>query len=284
MADALLRRLRAALIAAGDPAVAAGKSAYFKDVARMHGVKSPRVDALFAEHVRSSLPTGGRDLVLELSGALLRSEWHEEKHAGVLVLHSQRRELLSTAADALGIVAHVGLALDDGGGANDWATCDDLCGRVLRPAIEAHADAVAPVLHAWAAAQGTWRRRASAVAFVCVLRRGDRLRVGDGVLAAAAVALQSGERFVQLGVGWALRELAASGAPGREDDVAAFLVRHAALVSREGLRYATEKMPPMLRTRLLTESGKRPPAAAAVSASGSAALERGQRQKRGRGE
>ena len=280
MAEALLQRLRAALIAAGDPAVAAGKTAYFKGVARMHGVKSPRVDALFAEHVRSSLPAGGRDLVLELSGALLRSEWHEEKHAGVLVLHSQRRELLSTAADALGIVAHVGLALDDGGGANDWATCDDLCGRVLRPAIEVHVDAVAPVLHAWAAAPGTWRRRASAVAFVCVLRRGDRLRVGDGVLAAAAVALQSGERFVQLGVGWALRELAASGAPGREDDVAAFLVRHAALVSREGLRYATEKMPPTLRSRLLAESGKRPPAAAAVSG----AAERGQRQKRGRGD
>ena len=79
---------------------------------------------------------------------------------------------------------------------------------------------------------------------------------------------------------WALRELAASGAPGREDDVAVFLVTHAALVSREGLRYATEKMPPTLRSRLLAESGKRPPAAAAVSG----AAERGQRRKRGRGD
>jgi hypothetical protein len=76
---------------------------------------------------------------------------------------------------------------------------------------------------------------ASAVAFVCVLRRRDPLHVGDGVLASAAVALQNGERFVQLGVGWARRELAASGAPGREDDVAVFLdvtPRHSGSLTR----------------------------------------------------
>ena len=258
-AEVLFQRLRAALAGAGDATIAASKSAYFKGVARMHGVKTPQIDALFAEHVRGALPSGGRTLALELSGALLRSEWHEEKHAGVLVLHSQRRSLLESVPGAIEIVSHVAAALDDGGGANDWATCDDLCGRVLRPALESHPTAVAPLLHAWAGAQGSWRRRASAVAFTGAVRRGDPHKLGPGLLSACAEAIRSGERFVQLGVGWALRELASSGAPGMEAAVAEFLVAHSRLVTREGLRYATEKMPAGLRGRLALESGQRRP-------------------------
>jgi 3-methyladenine DNA glycosylase AlkD len=55
------------------------------------------------------------------------------------------------------------------------------------------------------------------------------------------------ERFAQLGVGWVLRELSVVDRPR----MLRFLSDHHAELSREGLRYAVEKLPPKLRAELL---------------------------------
>jgi 3-methyladenine DNA glycosylase AlkD len=57
------------------------------------------------------------------------------------------------------------------------------------------------------------------------------------------------ERFVQLGTGWALRELWLA----EPRKVRAFLRDHYPHFSREGLRYAIEKMPPAQQRTHLDE-------------------------------
>jgi 3-methyladenine DNA glycosylase AlkD len=57
------------------------------------------------------------------------------------------------------------------------------------------------------------------------------------------------DRFVQLGMGWVLRELFLAD----REAVLTFIRRYRAGISREGLRYAMEKMPVATRKRLLAE-------------------------------
>ena len=61
--------------------------------------------------------------------------------------------------------------------------------------------------------------------------------------------MKNDERFVQLGLGWVLRELYLAD----RDLVLSFLAAHYGELSREGLRYAIEKMPAELQMRLLAE-------------------------------
>jgi 3-methyladenine DNA glycosylase AlkD len=84
------------------------------------------------------------------------------------------------------------------------------------------------------------------VTFVKVARFGQH---NEEVIAVCGRVVRNPERFAQLGAGWALRELSLAD----RDRVVEFLRSHYACVSREGLRYAIEKMPASLQRRLLTE-------------------------------
>jgi len=59
--------------------------------------------------------------------------------------------------------------------------------------------------------------------------------------------IKNNERFVQLGAGWVLREMSLSDL----DRVVAFIKDNYDKFSREGLRYAVEKMPQLLKKELM---------------------------------
>ena len=126
---------------------------------------------------------------------------------------------------------------------NDWATCDTLSSQVVRKLISAKPE-YAPMVQSWSRSSYDWKQRASCISFVVLAKHGEYNEV---ILDIAVHVIQNQERFPQLGVGWVLREL--SLADG--DAVVGFIKEHYGQFTREGLRYAIEKMDKTLQKQLL---------------------------------
>ena len=128
---------------------------------------------------------------------------------------------------------------------NDWATCDCLSSQVVRKLIEKHPDnTYATKVQAWSRSSNDWVQRASCVSFVCLAHHGLHNEI---ILDIAQHVIQNQQRFPQLGMGWVLRNLSQAD----EDVVVDFIKEHHEEFSREGLRYAVEKMDKPLRDELM---------------------------------
>jgi hypothetical protein len=278
-AAAVVGALRAALQAAGNPAVAAEKAAYLKHVAPVVGVKTPALEALHAQHVLAPLAGAPRATVLEVFRLCVADEVHEMKQGGVLTAWRLRRALLPDAdADAVGALLDATEALYDGGAVNDWATSDGLCGRVLFCCIVAAPATAAARVASWRTSPHLWKQRSAAVAFVKLAKPQYGHR--DTILAVCDAVVRRPDRFAQLGCGWVLRELGMH-YPGHTQ---AFIEAHYAHFSREGLRYALEKTDAPTRARLLAyQPPPPPPSLWVMAASGSAAAGAAGSGRRGAG-
>jgi 3-methyladenine DNA glycosylase AlkD len=228
--------VRRALKADADPKVQEGFQRYFKNVVSLIGVRSAGVRKVFKETyplVAKSPP----DAVIEHAFSLLASEYLEEKQIGIMLLSRIEKKLPSDFIQKLEPVFDECVY--------DWATCDVLSGRVLR-LIMRRDDVVRRRIVSWSNADYLWRQRASAVSFVNEARHG---KYNDDILHVCQNIVKNPERFVQLGMGWVLRELSLAD----QELTLRFLATHYPKISREGLRYAIEKMPASLRKQVLAE-------------------------------
>lgn len=205
--------------------------AYFLGAVPFIGVKRAGVDAVFKEVA----PALAGDAIDE-GFALLRCEEMELKTVGVELLYRARKRLPDDVVDALA-------QLFDDGYVKEWATCDGLSGRVLRHLVVRDV-ALKKRVVAWSKAKNDWRQRASAVAFVNEAKHGA---YDDDVIEVCSRIVKNPDRFVQLGCGWALRELSLVD----RKRVLAFIDDNAQYLSREGLRYALEKTPAKLRAEVM---------------------------------
>jgi 3-methyladenine DNA glycosylase AlkD len=244
-------------------------------VATFYGLASASVDAVT---LQVAVPAVGAsaELARDVAFTCLADNVHEVKQAGVVLLHVCRKSVAGTPAAAAATVARAEASLD-AGHVYDWATCDSLSSRVLTVCVQRDATQ-APRIAAWAGAPNLWKRRAAAVAFVRLASK-PQLGYGATILGVCDTAVRGEvgrERFVQLGVGWLLRELSV-GAP---DDALAFMRAHHGLLSREGLRYALEKTPAVDRAAMMAYAGPEGLEQAA-GAAGTAAGGAGQGRARG---
>eukprot|EP01126_Amoeba_proteus_P054491 TRINITY_DN6709_c0_g1_i3.p1 TRINITY_DN6709_c0_g1~~TRINITY_DN6709_c0_g1_i3.p1 ORF type:complete len:153 (+),score=24.78 TRINITY_DN6709_c0_g1_i3:651-1109(+) len=97
----------------------------------------------------------------------------------------------------------------------------------------------------WKDSKNLWEQRASCVSFVKLARHGNHTNI---ILDICSETVKSSERFVQLANGWVLRELYLAS----PEEVVSFIKENYIYFSREGLRYATEKMNAKQRSYLLT--------------------------------
>lgn len=236
MTSKLHTEARRRLKAQATPAVEAGYERYFKGALTFHGVRGPAVKALSKE-LLPALDGASADDILCEAFALVAAPFAEEKQIGIAILYKHRKKL------PRGFVARLEPVFDES--VADWATCDGICGRVLRYQLKGDAAALKRIV-GWSRSINPWRQRAAAVSFVNEARHGA---YNEEILVVCENAVSNPDRFVQLGVGWVLRELYLANA----DIVLAFLGRHHRELSREGLRYAIEKMPKSLQQRLLDE-------------------------------
>lgn len=125
----------------------------------------------------------------------------------------------------------------------DWGTCDSISGKIVGRILKIHPE-YSKIVFTWKNSEHLWTKRAACVSFVPVARFGKHNRTIKEI---ALTCVKSEERFVQLGCGWMLRELSLADLKLVVD----FIKQNYASFSREGLRYAIEKMNPELQDELL---------------------------------
>jgi 3-methyladenine DNA glycosylase AlkD len=229
-----------------DPKTKAWWEGYLKHTIAFRGVKMADIRAALHEWIRHEgiglLPTEQqKGLALDL----IRLGYCEDKLAGILFL--QEILLPADAIDWRADLPRFG-DLFEQAHIYEWNTCDWFCVRVLGRLAEREGIECAHAISGWRSARTLWQRRAAAVAFVNLARRGETNFPGftDMLLATCAPLVASQERFAQTGAGWVLRELSLAD-PER---VAGFVEDHVREFSREGLSYSTEKLPAESKVRL----------------------------------
>lgn len=225
----------------GKRSVAKNYERYFKGVVRFRGVKGPVLKRFFPPFYKKTVGPLSFDNRFAAFEELIASPYSEDKGFGIAILTRDLKRLgRPHLRKFAGIIdRHIG----------DWGTCDGLSGKVISRMLKRD-PALAEAIRPWKNARGIWRKRASCVSFVNIARFG---RFDSIILDVTSTCLRSRERFVQLGVGWALRELSLADRPR----VVRFIKSRYADFSREGLRYAIEKMPPRLRRELLAHGKAR---------------------------
>jgi 3-methyladenine DNA glycosylase AlkD len=125
-----------------------------------------------------------------------------------------------------------------------WAQCDELCIHPLYLYLKRRPQLLGE-MHAWGTSASPWCRRASNVALVKFVGRGE-CDLGP-VFANCERLLADPDPYVQKGIGWMLK-VAAQYQP---QPVIGFLQAHVPAMERATLRYAIEKLAPSSRQLLL---------------------------------
>lgn len=222
-----------------NPKNAAQQEKYFKHIHPFYGIKSPALRKMVRKVQEQHQTEWTSTTLLDTAEALLEASHGEKKLLGVYLLgvssNLKRIQEEPQVIEKLGgfIESHV----------NDWATCDGLSSQVVRKLIASNSN-YAPEVQSWCRSSNDWKQRASCVSFVPLAHHGE---YNDVILDIATNVIQNAERFPQLGVGWMLRNLSMAD----EAAVVAFIKEHYSEFTREGLRYAIEKMNEPLRQELL---------------------------------
>lgn len=258
-------QLRARVVSMSDARLAVSKSQYMRGVAEFAGIAAPGVNSIFVDVGRSACAAAAVADCVALSRDLLSDPVHEVKQLGILSLEARlkarsiARESPSERVSILSMIAECA----DAGAVRDWATCDGLSSKVLNTLLVHALDedgslsdsssasssggpqtrAMVEQLQVWADSGAVWKQRMACVAYVRIARRG---LLTDAALRAADATVRNAERFAQLGAGWCVRDVGES----RQAEAVAFIEAHMPHWSPEGLRYATEKLPSTLQTRL----------------------------------
>jgi len=129
---------------------------------------------------------------------------------------------------------------------DNWCHSDALSGLYSRM-LEAQFDDVYPQLQAWNAAPSEWLRRISLTSLIHYSGKNAVFLAPAQMLPLLANCVADHRKYIELAVGWVLRELAHR----HPDAVADFLECHAANLSSRAFARAVEQCAPAQRARLL---------------------------------
>jgi len=162
---------------------------------------------------------------------------YEEGALAIRFLKARRAELDSKAFVLLGKWFESGIA--------NWAHTDVLCAEVLVPLVTS-GQVTVNVLESWRASKHKFQRRASAVALLDLVKKGGNIKQ---LVEFVRPMMSDGERVVQQGVGWFLREAWKK----EPKPVETFLLEFRDTAPRLIFQYATEKMTPGQKAKFKKE-------------------------------
>lgn len=221
-------------------------SKYMKQQVKSYGIRTPQMLALYKAEVapalnQSPLPYQEH---LDLFQSLLLSEYIESKRFGILIFGEYIRKELTEIPEEL--LDRLEMIVDRG--IYEWASCDTFASKITYPLTTIDYAGVYPTFVAWSQASNLWVRRCATVSFLRYSGKPD-VRYRDDVIRLAHNSLSLGkERFSQLGAGWLLRYLCKH----HRSSLIDYIQENYDLFTREGLRYAIEKLDKETRTSLLT--------------------------------
>ena len=198
LAADVVRDLREALAAAGDPARAEQQRRYLKSAMEMYGVGVPRTRRI-AQAAAASHPSLWRDAT-GWEAALRRvwdtAEHREERFAVLAIIRSRHCAQHAERIESLALYEHL---LRTG----QWWDLVDEASHAVGLVVRAH-PAAAARMRAWATDADLWVRRS---AIICQLQHKDR--TDPGLLSDVIEANQEDpEFFIRKAIGWALRDYA----------------------------------------------------------------------------
>jgi len=228
-------RLKRELRGLGDPEFRAGQQNYFKEPVKALGVRIPEVRKLASAAVKEY--RGAKlsfDDVVGFADQLWRCKYLEERILGLIIVSKYKRQLerrhwkhFDGWVDSL----------------TNWGETDGLCTLILATLIDKH-PALARRLPVWTSSANRWRRRSAAVALVPLARHG---KLHDFAFQICDRLAADRDDMVEKGIGWLLKEASRT----QPETVADFLLTDIDRFSRTTVRYACEKLPRRLRTRVM---------------------------------
>lgn len=224
----------------GDPRRAEQEKRYLKSAREHFGTTVPLIRRTVRQALRAE-PDLDRAGLLRAVTTLWARPAHECCAAAVeLLLH---RDDLLEGADLALVERMIRTA-------RTWALVDPLASRVAGSLV-GRVPALTDALDRWSTDGDFWVRRASMLALLLPLRRGD----GDFERFGRYADAMLGERefFVRKAIGWVLREVA----PERPELVTAWLLPRAARASGLTFREATRALPAAQRAKLERARAKR---------------------------
>lgn len=235
--------IRAELKKLADPAKALVLRRFFKtgpgeygEGDQFHGVIVPKIRGVVKAH---------RKAPADAIRKLLRSEFHEERLASLLILVDQYQRADASIKEEICL-----LYLSNTEYINNWDLVDLTAYHIVGDYLSGRDSSVLTKL---ALSENLWERRIAMLATYHGIRQGDP---GEA-LRIAKLLLRDPHDLIHKAVGWMLREV------GKRCSLEAerhFLDAHAAVMPRTMLRYAIERFPEKLRTHYL-HAGRQQPAA-----------------------
>lgn len=237
--ESIARKAERMLEKKADPRRAAGARKYFKERVTFYGLTSDEVRKIARELFEQVRTEWNLQQAIELCEILLRNEFFEARSVGTLMFLKFNREFDPS------IFALVKKWLERNW-LDNWAAVDSLCPDCLGPLLEKH-PGLADEVEGWTRHPNRWVKRASAVSFIKLARRGKLL---DAAYRIAERLFAVDDDLVEKAAGWLLREA------GKTDmkRLERFLLSRGPAVPRTTLRYAIERFPHDKKKQLLTET------------------------------
>lgn len=179
------------------------------------------------------------EITLSDLDALIKSEWHEIRLAGFLLLV----ELYRKAGSPEHTKHIVDFYVDRIPYGNNWDLVDLVCYNLLGDWLLRNPDH-RPVLDRFATMESLWHQRVSIVATMALVRAGEF----GATLRIARLLLNHPHDLIHKAVGWLLREVGKRDEPTLID----FLDTYCTSMSRTTLRYAVERLSTDLRRHYMT--------------------------------
>jgi 3-methyladenine DNA glycosylase AlkD len=220
------------------PTAAFDARRYFRNADHLgfYNVGTANVRALAKNVYRIHRGTWSVKDALVFADILIRDRYLETKGVGIEVMGCYRRDFTPALLPAW--KRWLGRNYS-----SNWATTDSICGSLIGPLLLAHPKLLTH-LRGWSRDRNMWVRRASAVALIPSVRRGEALDLGYEI---AKRLHGDREDLIQKAVGWMLREA------GKADSarLERYLRANGASIPRTTLRYAIERFAPARRRELL---------------------------------
>jgi 3-methyladenine DNA glycosylase AlkD len=230
----IIDEIRSEIIRNADEKTRISGERFFKEAAKIHGLKSAQLRAIARDYYRK-LPVKNKSVVFSLCEELWKSGYMEEAGIACIWSYNVRKEYVPS--DFVVFDRWVNKYV------TNWAACDTLCNHTVGTFIEMYPSYLAE-LKKWALSENRWVKRASAVTLIVPARRGKFLK---DIFEIADLLHSDPDDMVQKGYGWMLK--AASHA--HQQEVFNYVMKKKATMPRTSLRYAIEKMPADLKVKAM---------------------------------
>ncbi len=232
----IIENLRKELKKNSDSKLKESSKRFFKEDIKVYGIKTS-IATTISKKYYSEIKKLKKEEIFKICEELLKSDYCEEAY---IVANWLPREIKKFEKEDIYIFKKW---IDKY--INNWAKCDSFCNHTIGGMITKYPE-LAKEVKSWSKSKNTWMKRASAVSFILLARKGEYLEV---VFEISDTLLLDKEDLVQKGYGWLLKEASRK----HQKEVLNYVIKNKKVVPRTALRYAIELMPKELREKAMSK-------------------------------